>query len=770
LIEGDSKIMEEDRMSAQAAAITPGDYDTHFQSKADTALSQARRSGRSWGVVDRGGEGDQLKRVADAVTREVQSLLRNPKLKDRESLKEAFRYASALQQGKEVRVFDSETTFFFFRWTHKFMNKFSDKVSYVDKRALDSVHETLRRRFESTRAQESRGGRLFGWIPSAKAVVEQGKAMVGEAAQKVVYAAAKAGQVAQAAGAWGIEKMREARALEEKMTKTLEPARAALARICVPIGGENEKFLLKWAGKENLAKLPFGPVSVGNTIEITIGSGERAKTIVITTDESGEKLQAEDGKSFESVQEMLDYLRAQGASLTPDDAVKAARAREAAARPMMQTIDRAFEFSHDRRDYVEEKLGECGYLDNSQVACWPILVGEERHLLMRINGTTEDFVFDFSSDDKKVSLVRTKDNKSFVVDHQKSFKRIVEDLLREAEPENREVAEADILKPRDVLEQVETQKKEAEQEKWVQGTAKELRSLHSGYRMITAQYFFSEKEVNLEELQSLANGSGQSVGVITYNQYGGTYSVVIATPGQQKPTETPLELDPTTKKLAFGESVVVSSKKSSGTAAAAVVGSQVQMFGSASEFEKKILKDVIPMGMAEKVVLEKQKQAVAAPVSSKVMPQGSVAEPLPAPPQEVVVKAPAPQKPVQKPVSAELLDVELEALAIGNIGGKQNYGRRLYLAVSRESDSPPSLETSDFSGVAVLGKRNLRYRAWLNMLGGILPKNTTIADVIEATKQLPQNEKVLLKKLAAREDMFLREGGQQTALQILAQI
>jgi hypothetical protein len=778
LIEGDSKITEEDRMSAQAAAITPKDYDTHFQSKADTALSQARRSGRSWGVVDRGGEGEQLKRVADAVTREVQLLLAGtPNLRNRGSFEEAFRYASAIKEGKEVRVFDSESTSFFFRWTHSFMNKFSDKIRYIDKRALDSAHAVLKRRFEPQQGKEGATG-LLGVLSKARdlgaAAVEKGKRVAGAASGMAMAAIAKTGQVASAAKGWTVEQFRQARELEEKMAKTLQPARAALAGLCVATGSKNEEFILKWVGRDNLAKMLFGPISIGNTIEVTIGSGDKAKVIVITTDDEGSHLQTEDGKSFMNASDMLDYLKTQGATLSPDQAMEVARRREVAARPMRQTLDGKFKFSHDRRDYVEKKLGECGYLDNSQVACWPILVGEERHLLMRINGKTEDFVFDFSSEDNKVLLVRVGDNKSFAIDHQQSLENIVKDLLRKAEPENREVADADILTPKEVLEQVETQKKEAEQERWVQSTAKELRSLHSGYRMVTAQYFFSENEANLEELQSLANRSGNKVGIITYNQYVGAYSVAIATPGQQKPTETSLELDPTTKKLVFGETVVAPSKKASGATAAAVAGPQVQTFASASDLEKTILSDVIPMGMARKVILKKEEERAAAALS-QTPPQGPAKERLLVVP--VVSSGPQPQsveprpvKPVTKPVSAELPRVELESLAIGNIGGKQNYGRRLYVAVSKESDSPPSLETRNFASVSVIGKRNLRYRAWLNMLAGVLPASTTIDDVIEATKRLPQNEKALLKKLANEKDMFLREGGQETALQSLAQI
>lgn len=135
-------------MSTRATGITLEDYDKHFSSKANEALSAAEKLGRSWGVVDQKQDVQDLKRVADGVTRQVQVLLLGSQnLENRKAYEEAFRYASALNEGKEVRVFDSESTFFFFRWTHKLVNKFSDTIRYIDQKALESAHKVLRQRF-----------------------------------------------------------------------------------------------------------------------------------------------------------------------------------------------------------------------------------------------------------------------------------------------------------------------------------------------------------------------------------------------------------------------------------------------------------------------------------------------------------------------------------------------------------------------------------------------------------------------------------------------
>ncbi len=56
------------------------------------------------------------------------------------------------------------------------------------------------------------------------------------------------------------------------------------------------------------------------------------------------------------------------------------------------------------------------------------------------------------------------------------------------------------------------------------------------------------------------------------------------------------------------------------------------------------------------------------------------------------------------------------------------------------------------------------------MLGGVLPKGTTVDDVIEATKHLPKPERDLLKKAVEQGGMFVRPGAQAIAKNSLVAI
>jgi hypothetical protein len=493
----------------------PEDDYTKFREATTKASRTAIEEGRKWTALPSDAE---VKTTAQHVQTTIQDVLRRaPDLGPsgtrvrEEDFEETLLYSKAHLEGKEVRVYHSDSTPAFYRFTHWVRNMLNGSVIYVDAKKLESEGEKVLMLQVLTATQKSTVANL--------------------------------------------------QLLTEK-----------LKTVCVVPDSEEAVFVSKWATKETLNKTAFGPTPVLTRQALSVKIGDEEITIEADADwtkgfSACSSKRPDEKKDFADVDKVVNYLKARNDVLFAGAAKTAAESDHQEMQDMINEIDGRFglgegdKFSKETEASVREKLAQIDDLATTEVAYWPMRDGETRHLFVKVGKDVRDYVFEFSRDENKVFLVGDGDKAEVEAIHQMRTKALLRNCLRSLYPGNKNLDTAMLLAPTQINEALK-QKAMAPKD-WKKKAMAELDHLHRGRSILgVGGSFFSEQPRFGRDLSTIADRIQGGVGHIEHIVDPGSpdyFTVDIkycgGRFGAERKREIRLELDTNTKRLVCTETV-----------------------------------------------------------------------------------------------------------------------------------------------------------------------------------------------------------------------